>query len=53
MINYKLTALRMIATPAIKEKMDMADAKVDPNDKQARYRNQYEAMTYEGERIRW
>ena len=43
--DYKLTALRMIATPAIKEKMDMVDAKVDPTDKRARYRNQYEAMS--------
>ena len=42
----KLTALRMIATPAIIEKMDMVDAKVDPNDMQVSYRNQNESMRW-------
>ena len=43
--DYRLTALRMIATDSIREKMDYEDAKVqDTQDKEERYKTQLDTL---------
>ena len=42
--DHKIIAIRMIATESIREKMDFADARIDPTDKEERYKNQYVTM---------
>ena len=42
--DYKLTAIRAIATTFIRDKMDFADTTEDQNDHEARFRSQYETL---------
>jgi len=51
--DYKLTAIRAIATTFIRDKMDFADTTEDQNDHEARFKSQYESLeevgVHEGE----
>ena len=42
--DYKLTAIREIATPFIRDKMDFADTSLDPSSHEGRFKCQYEVL---------
>ena len=42
--DYKLTAIREIATLFIRDKMDFADTSLDPNNHEGRFKCQYEVL---------
>ena len=42
--DYKLTAIREIATPFIRDKMDFADTSLDPSNHEGRFKCQYEVL---------
>ena len=42
--DYKLTVIREIATPFIRDKMDFADTSLDPSDHEGSFKCQYEVL---------
>ena len=42
--DYKLTAIREIATPFIRDKMDFADTNLDPGNHEGRFKYQYDVL---------
>ncbi len=42
--DYKLTAIRQIATPFIRDKMDFIDTKLDPGNHEGRFKCQYDVL---------
>ena len=42
--DYKLTAIREIATPFIRDKMDFADTSLDPSNHEGRFKCQYDVL---------